>query len=448
MSWSVKQFNLMFFSKKHILDCEADMILSLVLKRGMSSNNMLKPWSLAELKRNIAHFRRLEGAALQSVSAGDRLLVLDFYLDQKREQLVLDLHPQNYLLTMQQTTRKKWSKKEVPMGLFIKANFLGRRLIEFELVESFGRVLKLHFSETDYIEFRLYSFDLNVGAFANSKSLFWKKPKDLKEVEDNYVPSIIRDLAEVSGAWWAQFTSSTSKAREKQNNDKASQVQKREVAIKKINESLGSDKKNIWKEFAEELKQVQSLDVDTRFSKFLNPDISWSENMQKAFSEYRNFDQKNLKKLEKIKKLEREIVDLQKDKKSSDLVQKNKDLQVLTKAKTRSLHLDSGHRVHIGKSAKDNLQLLRKAKAWYLWMHLKDVPGSHLILEKNKNEEVSSAVLRQAALALLEESLKSKYEKENSYLIQYSEVRYVRPIKGDKLGRVSVQKEDVLNFKE
>jgi predicted ribosome quality control (RQC) complex YloA/Tae2 family protein len=88
------------------------------------------------------------------------------------------------------------------------------------------------------------------------------------------------------------------------------------------------------------------------------------------------------------------------------------------------------------------MMLLRKAKPWYLWMHLKDLPGNHLFVEKNKNRELNQKELLLAAKELIKFK-KEKLSGEN-FPVQYTEVRFIRPIKGDKLGRVRVQQEQVL----
>ncbi|MFN9065949.1 MAG: DUF814 domain-containing protein, partial [Bdellovibrionales bacterium] len=97
-----------------------------------------------------------------------------------------------------------------------------------------------------------------------------------------------------------------------------------------------------------------------------------------------------------------------------------------------------------GKSAQDNLALLRAAKAWDLWLHLRDYPGSHLILSLDKGQSVPQEVLNEAALWLAESSVKSKVKLSGMrFDVLVVECRFVRPIKGDKLGRVNYQNERV-----
>ncbi|MFN8845269.1 MAG: DUF814 domain-containing protein, partial [Bdellovibrionales bacterium] len=73
-----------------------------------------------------------------------------------------------------------------------------------------------------------------------------------------------------------------------------------------------------------------------------------------------------------------------------------------------------------------------------------DYPGSHLILSLDKGQSVPQEVLNEAALWLAESSVKSKVKLSGMrFDVLGVECRFVRPIKGDKLGRVNYQNERV-----
>ena len=90
-------------------------------------------------------------------------------------------------------------------------------------------------------------------------------------------------------------------------------------------------------------------------------------------------------------------------------------------------------RVFVGKSGAENLKLLRRAKAWFLWIHIKDYPGAYGIIERNKNKKVSAESMKIAALAVVRQSLpkgqKGKFD------VIYAECRYVRPSRGPNLDK-------------
>lgn len=123
------------------------------------------------------------------------------------------------------------------------------------------------------------------------------------------------------------------------------------------------------------------------------------------------------------------------------------DLMKQAEAKGRKLHLASGAIVYCGKSAGDNLSLLRKARAWDLWLHLKDYPGAHAIIHRQKDQVIGGAELYQAAEWVVKESFASMHLEVGARLdVVIVECRFVRPIKGDKLGRVTYHSEKNYSF--
>jgi predicted ribosome quality control (RQC) complex YloA/Tae2 family protein len=108
-----------------------------------------------------------------------------------------------------------------------------------------------------------------------------------------------------------------------------------------------------------------------------------------------------------------------------------------TNAKGRTLVLDGGATAFIGKSAADNLALLRKARAWDYWMHLRDEPGAHAIVHRERNQSISDDEFRKVARWLAKESSASKKGMSGVFVVVMTECRFVRPIKGDRLGRVN-----------
>src|SRR5262249_19127485 len=120
-----------------------------------------------------------------------------------------------------------------------------------------------------------------------------------------------------------------------------------------------------------------------------------------------------------------------------------------SKIKTRKLDLEGGRLAYMGASAKDNLALLRAAQPWDLWLHLKDYPGAHVILRRLRGKEVPTAEIQRVARWLASETQASKRELRpgDVFEVQVAECRYVRPIKGDRIGRVTVGEHKVLRIK-
>ncbi|MBY0386123.1 DUF814 domain-containing protein, partial [bacterium] len=103
----------------------------------------------------------------------------------------------------------------------------------------------------------------------------------------------------------------------------------------------------------------------------------------------------------------------------------------------------------IGKSAEDNLKILRKSKAWHLWLHIKDLPGSHGIIAFDKSVKVPLEIVREVALWVVEQSLSAKQRESWKGVkcdVIYCECRFVTPIRGDKLGRVTFKNEKAISI--
>ena len=111
----------------------------------------------------------------------------------------------------------------------------------------------------------------------------------------------------------------------------------------------------------------------------------------------------------------------------------------------RTLHLAENMYVVAGKSARDNMDLLRKAHALDMWLHVKDQPSAHAILFRPKGAKISDEMLRKASQWLLKMSLGAKYKNHvgEKFEILSVECRFVNPIKGDRMGRVNYRNEKV-----
>jgi predicted ribosome quality control (RQC) complex YloA/Tae2 family protein len=119
------------------------------------------------------------------------------------------------------------------------------------------------------------------------------------------------------------------------------------------------------------------------------------------------------------------------------------------KVKGRTFDLGEGLTLFIGKSAADNMRLLREAKAWHYWLHLRDQPSCHGLLHRNKGQKISDAAFHQAAHHLIEIHFGNhhgRYDGEK-FQIVVAECRFVKPIKGDRLGRVTYSNDRTLAHK-
>jgi predicted ribosome quality control (RQC) complex YloA/Tae2 family protein len=135
-----------------------------------------------------------------------------------------------------------------------------------------------------------------------------------------------------------------------------------------------------------------------------------------------------------------------------------KDLKVLRKktehygiikereAKTETLpyheFMHKGFRIWVGKNAKDNDELtLRYAYKEDLWLHAKDVPGSHVIIKHQSGKNFPKDVIERAAELA---AFNSKRKTEALCPVVVTPKKFVRKRKGAVAGAVVVEREDVI----
>ncbi len=85
----------------------------------------------------------------------------------------------------------------------------------------------------------------------------------------------------------------------------------------------------------------------------------------------------------------------------------------------------AGFPIYVGKNKKGNIELLKKAKANDIWLHLKDLPSAHVIISTNK-QNIPLEVLQRAAKLCVDFSVDQK----GKYLVDYTRRRNVKPKEG------------------
>jgi len=84
-----------------------------------------------------------------------------------------------------------------------------------------------------------------------------------------------------------------------------------------------------------------------------------------------------------------------------------------------------GYRILLGKNEKGNIALLQEAKKSDIWLHVKDMPSSHVIICTEK-QNVPESVLIFAAKLCVEFSMSQK----GGYLVDYTKRKNVKPFDG------------------
>lgn len=102
----------------------------------------------------------------------------------------------------------------------------------------------------------------------------------------------------------------------------------------------------------------------------------------------------------------------------------------------------SNYDIFVGKSAKNNdLLSFKFANKEDLWLHAKDVSGSHVIIRQKPGQNIPEMVLEYAAgLA----AYYSKRRQDDLVPVSYTPRKYIRKRKGDPPGMVVVEREEVI----
>ncbi|MDA0315135.1 MAG: NFACT RNA binding domain-containing protein [Bacteroidetes bacterium] len=101
-----------------------------------------------------------------------------------------------------------------------------------------------------------------------------------------------------------------------------------------------------------------------------------------------------------------------------------------------------GFTIWVGKSAKDNDELLRNfVHKDDLWLHARQVPGSHVIIRRKGMPTVPQQVLERAASLA---AFYSKLKTDSLSPVIVTEAKFVRKVKGSAPGSVVVDKEKVI----
>lgn len=409
----------------------------------------------------------LTGSQLQEIMSTPDGLVLGFYRfvhSPKAVWMVIDLDNQFPFMGFFDHNPWHGLKSAKPLGLFLNSNFKNHNIFKISLVEGQGRVVRFDFSTelNLYFEVRIIPKQPNMIAVFDKKKISWDKVKELtsqgsdeflnSEQESRSVPFMFKQ--------WLDRRSKSARNQNKTTNQQSASpfdkwvkqrqrdLEKKTKALVSLDQQIHSPLIKIYSEIGEHLKVSGFKDLPLEYTKHVDFEKRVSFNIEKLFEKSKQLQSKAIG-AEKRKTIITDEINKLSDmsealfaKSLQNLAQKKSALmqRKQTQAQTRKLVLDEakGLVCWMGKSAVENSKLLRESKAWDLWIHLKDYPSAYAILQKNKEQSVSEALIFKAAEWLASESLKSKKLIAGAKLaVVIVECRHVKPLKGDKLGRVT-----------
>lgn len=412
---------------------------------------------------------QLVGAQLQDVMTNENGLVLSLYrfeLAPKLVWMVFDLDMQRPFVGLYDTNPWARLKSVKPMGLFLNANFKNNIISQISVVEKLGRVMEITFNTNYKIEFRLIPKQPNFLAYVDKKKMSWYKPKDLAviqesplvnqmishphEVESRSVPYMMKQWIsqrELANASHKKQTQTSLSAYEQWVAQRKRDIEKKQKALKALGEQIHNPQIKMYNQLGEHLKVYGLKRIPEELIDLVKSDQSVSWNIQNCFTKAKLAQTKIAgaqKRAEFLKEELQSLGDLS-EIRFQNYIKKQAQIKEFQAARKkndgdfRKLTLDADVGIHcwMGKSAADNLKLLRQSKAWDLWVHLKDYPSAYAIIQKNKDQKISDEMLRQSAAWLIKEGVKNKNITGVKTAVVVVECRHVRPIKGDKIGRVT-----------
>ena len=120
-----------------------------------------------------------------------------------------------------------------------------------------------------------------------------------------------------------------------------------------------------------------------------------------------------------------------------------KSLRKKEKLREGELFWIENYKVLVGRNSNENQKLLSLAKGNDIWMHTREVPGSHVIIRTDK-QNLPDSVIEAAAKLCVDFSVKSP----GDYLVDYTKRKFVKIQEGssveyDKYQTISVRKDGV-----
>ncbi len=187
----------------------------------------------------------------------------------------------------------------------------------------------------------------------------------------------------------------------------------------------------------------------------LNPDLSPAENMARYYRKAKNapveadyLDKQIAGFQEKLKRMTEQFLQLSVARGTKDLKQSDRLLKKETSRKEKQAYREfvfQDYHIWVGKSSKDNDELtLHLARKDDLWLHARDVSGSHVIVRRQAGKPVPETVLEYAAGIA---AWYSKRRNETLCPVSCTEKKYVRKRKGMADGQVVIEKDKVILVK-
>ena len=463
-----------------------------------TSNVPLSPMTIPEIVDLRSELMTWVGAQFQDVvidgikGEEPRSIRLGFFWTGGVRWIVFDYRVQAPLLMLfdghdgvPMTPPKTAGKVRRPIELFLRSKHIGRRLRDVQLRTEDGRALDLVFDPNPdggdvVIELKIYPHGRNIRAISGAQSITEFKPLVKEDTPsgdsdgarsfesiDPLSPSRARHELALS---WMEHV----KPRRGETGSKAGgelmksplerKLEKRKKALAKVREEILSKESSPAREIGEWLKTHQTLETPSDWpatrAKMVDGEKSLAENIERLFATAKSQERKLDGTRARASEIESEIAQLERKLARGEIDDQKvstgggfsaggrRDLFEAAQARGRKFQVADDLIVYLGKNAAENLAILRKAQPFDLWLHLRDRPGAHAILRRNRGRVVTDAELLKAGTYVAEQTMKRRAieMKGEVFDLLVVECRFVRPIKGDRMGRVHYTGDRVLRL--
>lgn len=410
----------------------------------------MRSLNASELENYLAWLEpRVLGAQLQEVVCAEAdLFALKFFrVGTGTFSLWFDLKiVEPHLIWLPSDVSFPFKKRQRPVGLFLNANAKNLYVDAIYLEKDLGRVVRIELRNQQrscLIRFVLIPRLPNVLVESQGKEISWFKPQELR-------PGGVSPPAEITD-WdnhWTAYLADREAAREKSPGttkhpakDTGRALSKKKAALQAMARALAEQSEVVegkWRVFGERLKVERGPGSEDQ--ELWQSSLDLAGNINRAFAKAKEIARKRASTIERMAALEREIEQLEspeahaKESKSPTVAAGN-PAEMLQKSsiRARTLRLSSGAYAMIGKSGKDNLALLRKARAWDYWLHAHHQPSAHAIIFRNRDQNIAQAEIDEVSRWLARQT---RIQGDRCEML-IVECRFVRPIKGDHHGRVN-----------
>jgi predicted ribosome quality control (RQC) complex YloA/Tae2 family protein len=410
--------------------------------------------TLRELQLLCAELNSLNGTILDRVLFDQNALQLSWSTQGgKPFWLSLSLKPGAPFIFLSAQRLHLIRNQNKPVSLFIHRHFVGKTLRRAQVLETFGRVLRLSFEDLDSpetepeITLSLVPGALNVQASWRDKKISAFKPKELQVFSASASEAI--EPPRTSQDFFELWQNKQRKKPDSGPKTLEREIEKKAKGLESMEKKLSALQSSPWLEVGEWLKtQVDLEGVPPHWKQYVDFQQSLVWNMENCFTQWKKSQRKMEGTQQRVQQLTQEIEALKSGEqkpKSKVTSNSNSSLLYQAQAKGRTRQLED-LTLYIGRSGTENLKLLRKAKPWYLWLHIRDYPGAFGVIQCPRGtKNIKELLLQQAALEVIKESLPRNSL--GRYEVLYTECRYVRPIKGAKAGQVTYSHERVISVK-